>query len=126
MAFTLIDLIRDNTTDDAEWLPDAKINEYLAYRDQNWLLATADCLRFMARDDRYEQYSRGGIKASKPLLMERAKEFVAQNIAEAGVLVTQSTLVRTDYQVDTDPEYTVDHPPYELAFFMKDVKEKSH
>lgn len=110
----LIALVRTRTTDDDEWLPDSVIQLLLDEHVNEWKMAAADALRYMARDDIYEQYQRGSIKVAKPLLMERANELVVEaTTATGGISATSSSLVRGDYGTDTgSPEYSINHPPY--------------
>jgi len=124
-----IDLVRDKTTDDTEWLPDTKIQAYLDYFVDDWRLAAAECLFYMARDDVYETYQRGGIIATKPLLRERARELRAESLQLSGASVTQSTLIRGDVAAPSEEpaEYSIEHPAYEYGLGVKHtVKEKAN
>jgi hypothetical protein len=117
MAPDLITLVRDKTTDDEEWLSDAKIQMYLEYRSGEWMMAAADCLEYMARDDVYEQYSRGDIRVTKPLLRERARELRAHaTYDDGGYVLTAGSITRTDVAAPPDDlEYARAHPPYQYS-----------
>jgi hypothetical protein len=115
MAVDPISLVRDKTTDDGAWLPTTKIEFYLEYWSGDWKMTAADCLDYMARDDIYEQYQRGGIKVAKPLLKERAKELRAQVTSGAGYEMTTSEMTRGEYQQYEDVEYLRQHPPYQYG-----------
>jgi len=109
----LIAKVRTKTTDDEEWLPDTIIQSFLEDRINDWMMAAADCLRYMARDDIYDSYSRGAIKVSKPLLEERARELVVDVTTGTGISATMATMTRGDYDIsESTPEYINDHPPY--------------
>jgi len=127
VATDFITLVRDKTTDDEEWLPDSKIQFYLDFRVDNWMLAAADCLEYMARDDIYEQYTRGDIRVTKPLLRERAREIRAHATNDAGgYILTMGTITRTDVaEPPEDIEYARKHPPYTYgAGLMRTVKKE--
>jgi len=121
-----IALIRDKTTDDEDWLPDTKIQFYLDFWVGDWKMAAADCLDYMARDDIWEQYQRGGIKVAKPLLKERARELRAQVTSGEGYEVTSGVMSRGEYAQDPTPEYTRQHPPYQYGRgLMRVAKEEA-
>jgi hypothetical protein len=110
----LFALVRDKTTDDESWLPDSKIQMYLDFWVGDWRMAASDCLEYMARDDIYDQYARGDIRVTKPLLRERARELRhLATQADGGYSITESTLLRGDRaEGPDDPEYAIHHPPY--------------
>lgn len=127
-SLSLIDLVRDKTTDDTKWLPDSKIQAWLDYFQNDWRLAAAECLVYMARDDVYETYQRGGISVTKPLLRERAAELRSQALSAGGAEVTASDLVRGDYATATEDivEYAIEHPAYEYGLgVIHTVKERA-
>lgn len=124
-----ISLVRDQTTENEEWLPDSKIQEYLDfYGEDQWLLAAAYCLEYMAREDIYEQYARGDVRITKPLLRERARELRHRaTYDDGGYTITQSTLTRADREEDTDVEYSRQHPPYVYgAGLVRTIKDRSN
>jgi len=128
MAVDEVTLVRDKTTDDTEWLPDEKIQFYLDYRVDNWMLAAADCLEYMARDDIYEQYVRGDIRVTKPLLLERARELRAHaTLDSGGYVLTEGSIIRGDVVAPpVDVEYARKHPPYTYgAGLMRTVKKEA-
>jgi hypothetical protein len=128
VALTLIELVRDRTTSDEVLVPDSKIQAYLDHYSDVWQMAAADILEFMARDDIYEQYSRGQIRVSKPVLRERAAELRAEAIASTGVSVYSSTMSRGDYsQTDVSEEYLIQHPPYQYGNgLMRTIHGRDH
>jgi len=99
---TDLEWVRLRTTDDTEALHDATIvlilGEYNAETESDRrALATADCLEYLARDDVYESYSRGGISVGRNRLVERA----AQYRAEVGASVTTGTLRLAGWQEES-------------------------
>jgi len=94
MAMTDLQYIRLQTTSDTGVLSDATINLFIAEYsgesagDQR-KLAWADCLEYMARDDVYESYSRGGISVGRNRLVDKA----ARLRAEVGVTIQTDELV---------------------------------
>jgi len=128
MAEDLVALVRDKTTDDEDWLPDTKIQQWLDHWSGVWMMAAADCLEYMARDDIYEQYTRGDIRVTKTLLHERARELRHRaTYNEGGYTLTESTLTRTDRaDPPEDLEYARKHPPYTYGTgLMKVAKEEA-
>ena len=88
-----ISWVRRRATDNTTALSDSIISEFIAdYADEDEMprrkLALADCLEYLAQDDVYESYSRGGVSVGKNRLVERA----AQLRAEVGAPITAGTL----------------------------------
>ena len=94
-----------HATDDTTALPVEIIEEFVAlYTAETEAdrrnLALADCLDYLARDDVYESYSRGGISVGKNRLVERA----AQLRAQVGATVSTGTLSHAMY-ADAEGDY---------------------
>jgi hypothetical protein len=93
--------IRLKSTDDTDALSDATIAlilaEYTAETETDRRkLALADVYEYLARDDVYESYSRGGISVGKNVLRQRAIDLRA----EVGVSVETGTLIHACYEED--------------------------
>ena len=89
MAMTDAEWVRLHTPDDVTALSNTTIymflDEYAAETEANRRkLATADCLEYLARDDVYESYSRGGISVGRNILRDRAAEYRASVGASVG------------------------------------------
>jgi len=106
MAISDLAWIRLKTTDDNDVLPDWVIIAFLDEHDSESTtanqrnLALADCYEYMAREDVYESYSRGGISVGRNVLHERA----AKLRAEVGVSIETDTLSVAKY-ADSDGDY---------------------
>ncbi len=103
MALTAAAWVRLMTTDDTAILSDATITAFVADHsgesaDDQRKLALADCLEYMARDDVYESYSRGGISVGKNRLAQRA----AQLRAEVGVTIQTDELTVEGYDEESE------------------------
>jgi len=94
MAMTNLQWVRLFTTGDEDVLSDTTINLFLTEHsgeaaDDLRNLSLADCKEYLARDDVYESYSRGGISVGKNRLVEEAGRLRAQ----VGVTIQTDTLV---------------------------------
>ncbi len=103
---TLTDLawVRAFSTADQALLSDAQIMAFLGeYSSEGAVtrrkLTLADCLEYLAKDDVYESYSRGGISVGRNQLYDRAQQLRA----EVGVSVATGTLSHAQY-ADEDGE----------------------
>ena len=105
MAMTDLEWVRAFSTSDETALSDAQITAFVGeYSTETTAhkrkLALADCLEFLARDDVYTSYNRGGISAGQNRLYERAQALRA----EVGVAVETGTLQHAMYS-DSDDDY---------------------
>lgn len=105
--------IRYKTTSNMTALPDTIIQAFLedhAGEQNAWMLALADCLEYLARDDVYGAYSRGGISYSQPLLREQALYWRAR-AGDEGAELRSDVMVRVD-EIETTEESEFSAPIY--------------
>lgn len=104
MTLSLAQIIRAKTTDSTTVLPDSIILGFLEVHADDWRLALADCLEYLAREDVYASYSRGGISRGRNELRDEARYWRAAAAMEGGI--QSSTVTRADYDEATGPEFT--------------------
>ena len=105
MAMTDLEWVRSKSTSSTTALPDDQITDFLGeYSTETTAhkrkLALADCLEYLARDDVYASYSRGGISVGQNQLYARAQALRA----EVGVTIETGTLQHAMYS-DDDGDY---------------------
>lgn len=105
--------IRYKTTSNTAALPDAIIQAFLndhTNEENAWMLALADCLEYLARDNVYGSYSRGGISYSQPLLREQAIYWRMKAGGE-GAEIRTGVMVRVD-EIEATEESEFSAPIY--------------